>query len=154
MNEVERIVDQMERTHVGDPWTDVPFSELLEDVTHIQAAARPIEEGHSIWEIVLHLITAQELIVELVTGEPEVYEPGDEWPRVTDPSATAWAETVDRFFAGDEQVRETVLFAVGESDLDAPLQEGGSSTYHNLHGYIHHAVYHAGQISTLKKLAS
>jgi len=152
MNAIERIVDQMERIHVGNPWTDRPFSTLLEGVTHIQAAAKPIEDAHSIWEIVLHLITAQELIVDLVREEMRPYEPGDEWPPVTDESDAAWQETLDRFFAGDAEVRETVAYGVPEAELDQPLQEGGTSAYNNLHGYIQHAVYHGGQISLLKRL--
>jgi len=152
MNEIERIVDQMERIHVGNPWTDRPFSRLLEDVNHIQAAAKPVEDGHSIWEIVLHLITAQELIVDLVNGEMRPFEPGDEWPPVTDASGAAWQETLDRFFAGDAEVREAVAFGVPETALDEPFQEGGSSAYNNLHGYIQHAAYHGGQISMLKRL--
>lgn len=152
MNEIERITDQMERIHVGNPWTDRPFSRLLEGVTHIQAAAKPLEDGHSIWEIVLHLITAQELIVDLVRDEMRPFEPGDEWPSVADESDAAWQETLDRFFAGDEEVRETVAFGVPEDVLDEPFQEGGSAAYNNLHGYVQHAVYHGGQISMLKRL--
>jgi len=152
MNEMERILDQMERIHVGNPWTNRPFTTLLEAVTHIQAAAKPIEDSHSIWEIVLHLITAQELIVDLVRGEMRPYEPGDEWPAVIDASDAAWQETVDRFFAGDAEVREVVAYGVPEMELDEPLQEGGSSAYNNLHGYIQHAAYHGGQISMLKRL--
>jgi len=152
MNEVERIVDQMERAHVGDPWTDAPLHNLLEDITHIQAVAKPIPDGHSIWEIVLHLITAQELIVDLVHGESRPYEPGDEWPSVACTSAAAWAETLDRFFAGEAEVRDVVADGVCPEQLDAPFREGGSSAYNNLHGYVQHADYHGGQISLLKKL--
>jgi len=153
MNDVERIVDQMERTHIGNPWTDTPFSRLLEGVTHDIAAAKPIEDAHSIWEIVLHLMTAQELIADLVRGESRPFEPGDEWPPVDDDSAAAWAETVDRFFAGEAEVRDVVSDGVSAEQLDAPFSEGGTSTYNNLHGYIQHAVYHGGQISLLKRLA-
>ena len=152
MDAIERIVDQMERTHVGNPWTGMPFTKLLEDVNHVQAAAMPIEDGHSIWEIVLHLITTQELIVDLVRGEMRPFEPGDEWPPVVDVSAAAWQETLDRFFGGDVEVREAVAFGVPDALLDEPLQEGGSSAYNNLHGYVQHAVYHGGQISMLKRL--
>ena len=152
MNEIERIVDQMERAHIGDPWTDMPFSRLLEDITHHEASAQPIPDSHSIWEIVLHLMTAQQLIVDLVHGMSRPYQPGDEWPPLDDDSAAAWAETMDRFFAGEAEVRDVVSASVAEVQLDKPLREGGTSTYNNLHGYTQHAVYHGGQISMLKKL--
>jgi len=67
----------------------MPFAKLLEDVSQIQAPTKPIEDGHSIWELVLHLITAKELIVDLMHGEMRPYEPGDEWPPVSNASAGA-----------------------------------------------------------------
>jgi len=152
MNAIERIVDQMERTHIGDPWTDRPFRVLLDGVTHRQAAARPIPDAHSIWEIVLHLITAQELIVDLVRGTSRPFQPGDEWPPVGQTSADAWAGTVDRFFAGEAEVRKVVSEGVREDRLDSPFREGGTSAYNNLLGYVEHADYHGGQISLLRKL--
>jgi uncharacterized damage-inducible protein DinB len=38
-----------------------------------------------------------------------------------------------------------------ESRLDEPVAEGLSSAYVTLHGVIQHNIYHAGQISMLKK---
>lgn len=153
MDEIERIVDQMEHAHIGNPWTDKPFKALLVGISHEMAAARPLADAHSIWEILLHLMTAQELIIDLVQGTSRPYRPGDEWPSVEDESAAAWAEAVERFFAGEAQVREVVSAGVTEEQLDNPFREGGTSAYNNLHGYVQHAVYHGGQISLLKALS-
>ena len=60
MREVDRMLDQMERAHVGDPWTSAPLVPLLDGLTAKQASAKPIPDAHSIWEIVLHLIVTQE----------------------------------------------------------------------------------------------
>jgi len=154
MDEVGRAVDQMERAHVGDPWTDVPLVGLLEDLTHETASAKPIPGAHSIWEIVLHLGTAQELIVDLVRDIFRPYEPGDEWPPVGEPTEEAWAAAVEQFRTGEAEVRRVVSEGVKPDQLDEPFREGGSSVYNNLHGYVQHAVYHGGQISVLKKLLS
>jgi hypothetical protein len=153
MSEVERIVDQMKQTHIGNPWTDRPFERILVGVTGEVAASKPIPDAHSIWEIVLHLMTAQELILDLVRGTTRPYEPGDEWPPVQDSSEAAWAETVKAFFDGDAEVRAVVGGEFREEKLDEPFREGGISAYNNLHGYIQHAVFHGGQISLLKILA-
>ena len=45
MNEISRIVDQLEREHAGDPWHGSPLSSILAGVTHTQAAAKPIAVG-------------------------------------------------------------------------------------------------------------
>jgi uncharacterized damage-inducible protein DinB len=152
MDPIERIVDQMERAHVGDPWTDVPLVSLLEDLTHEEAAAKPIPGSHSIWEIVLHLGTAQELIVDLVRGTSRPYEPGDEWPPVGEPTKEAWDAARARFREGEAEVRSVVAEGVLPEQLDAPFREGGTPAYNNLHGYVQHAIYHGGQISVLRRL--
>ena len=152
MREVERIVDQMERAHVGDPWTDVPILPLLESLSHEQAAAKPIRGGHSVWEIALHLLGTQEYIVELTRGISRPFEPGDEWPPVGETTEEAWFAVVERFRIGEAEVRRAVSADVADEQLGEPFRDGGTSAYNNLHGYVQHAVYHAGQISMLKRL--
>jgi len=154
MRETDRIVEQMRRAHVGDSWTDVSLVSLLDGLTSERAAAKPIPGAHSIWEIVLHLITTQTYIVDLVLGSVRPFRPGDEWPPVDEVTEDAWGETVERFRAGEAEVRRVVSDEMSDERLDAPLQEKGTSAYNNLHGYIQHAFYHGGQIGLLKKLAS
>ena len=48
--------------------------------------------------------------------------------------------------------RRTSTFAVGESR--DPAMGSGMTAYANLHGVAQHAMYHAGQIMILKKLAT
>jgi len=154
MREIDRLVDQMEQAHVGDPWTSAPLVPLLDGLTAEQASAKPIPDAHSIWEIVLHLIVTQEYIVELVRDISRPFEPGDEWPSVEERTEDAWRFTVERFRAGEAETREVVAAEVSDERLDAPFREGGTAAYNNLHGYIQHAFYHGGQISVLKRLGS
>ena len=154
MREVGRIVDQMMQAHIGDPWTDVALGGLLDGLTCDQAAGKPIRDAHSIWEIVLHLIATQELIVDLVRGVFRPFQPGDDWPPVGEASEGAWAEAVERFRAGEAEVRRVVSAEFTDERLNEPFREGGTSAYNNLHGYIQHAVYHGGQISMLRRLAT
>jgi uncharacterized damage-inducible protein DinB len=152
MDEVSRIVEQMELAHVGDSWTGVSISGLLGDVSHEKAAARPIPNAHTIWELLLHLIATQELILDLAHGVSRSYEPDTEWPTVGETSEDAWADAVERFTIGETRVRHVVSDEVSSEQLDQPFCEGGTSAYNNLHGYVQHAFYHGGQMSLLKKL--
>lgn len=154
MHELDRIVGQMKQAHIGNPWTDVPLAGLLEGLTSEQAAARPIPNANSIWEIVLHLITTQELIVDLVRGISRSFQPGDAWPPVGEVTEEAWAGVVKQFLAGEAEVRSVLSAEFADDRLDEPFREGGTAAYNNLHGYLQHAVYHGGQISMLKKLAA
>jgi len=152
MRETDRIVDQMMQAHVGEPWTGPSLTGLLDGVTFENAAAKPIAGAHSIWEIVLHLMTTQTYIMDLVRGVGRPFQPGEEWPPIGKTNASAWKETVERFRQGEERVRHTVAEQFADDRLDEPLQNGGSSAYNNLHGYVQHAFYHGGQISMLRKL--
>jgi hypothetical protein len=53
--EVARILDQLQREHEGDPWHGSPLRTLLAGIIPEVAAARPIRNVHSVWEIVLHM---------------------------------------------------------------------------------------------------
>jgi hypothetical protein len=55
MNEIDRIIDQLQREHEGDPWHGSPLRQILTGLTSAQAAARPLPKAHSIWELVLHM---------------------------------------------------------------------------------------------------
>ena len=150
MNEVERIIRQMKQMVYGEAWYGPSLSELLDGVDAAVACAHPIQGTHSIWEIVLHLITTQELILDRIRNVSRPFTPGDEWPPVDDMSESAWKSAAANLLDGDEKVRAAVA-GFAEKDLDRPLVEGSSSAYNNFHGYVQHAIYHAGQIGLLIK---
>lgn len=150
MNELARIIEQMKQATHGNAWHGPSLSELLEGVNAATACAHPILDTHSVWEVVLHLITTQELILDRIQCIARPFTPGDEWPLVGDPSESAWKETVNNLLDGDAKVRAAAI-DFPEAALDSPLIEGSSSAYSNFHGYIQHAIYHAGQISLLIK---
>jgi len=152
MSEIRRIVEQMEAIHAGDSWAGANLADSVKGLTWEQAAAHPVPESHSIWEITLHLITTQLYIVDLCRGISRPFEPGDEWPAIEVKNQQAWDDTVERFLAGEAETRTVVAGELEIDALDAPFRKGGSSVYSTLHGYIHHALYHGGQISMLRRL--
>ncbi|MFC2095594.1 DinB family protein [Candidatus Bipolaricaulota bacterium] len=153
MNGVSRIQRQMKLLHLDEGWASITLRSLLVDIPVQQAFAHPISGAHSIWEIVLHLGTAQQLILDLLRGITRPFTPGDEWPTAEDASESAWASARQALFDADEEIRRE-MEDFPEAKLDDSFHEGGSSAYDTLHGYIQHAYYHAGQISTLKKSSS
>lgn len=149
MNGVSRIQHQMKLLHLDEGWASITLKSLLDDIPVQQAFARPISGEHSIWEIVLHLGTAQQLILDLLRQVSRPFKPGDAWPPVNDTSEAAWIETRQELFDADEEIRRE-MEEFHEDKLDESFFEGGSSAYDTFHGYIQHAYYHAGQISALK----
>ncbi len=153
MNEIDRIREQMKHLFVEEDWVGATIEELLADIP--AEHARPVFAPwrHSIWEIVLHLRTTQQLILDRVRGIDRPFQKGDDWPSVTDPSPDAWERIQKDLLAADEELRAE-LQGFPNAALEKQLTEWGRSAYNNFHGYIQHAYYHAGQISVLKRLTS
>ena len=69
MTELERIRDQFQRSFDGESWLGPPHREILRGIAHERAAARPLGNAHSIWEILLH-VTSTALLEAITTLDP------------------------------------------------------------------------------------
>ena len=150
MTEVERILDQSQRAFEGDAWHGPSLMAILEGVTATQAAARPFSEGHSIWELVVHIAAWEKAGVRRLGGDRASLSDDEDWPKVEDTSEQAWEHAKATLKAGHNEFRDAVA-TVDESKLDQPIVEGLATVYVTLHGIIQHTLYHAGQIAILKK---
>jgi uncharacterized damage-inducible protein DinB len=160
MNEIEGIVDQLQREYGGDAWYGSSLRDLLNGVTAAQAATRPVPRGHSIWELVLHITAWKREVAARMTGRPAGEPPEGDWPAApADGNATeaAWTDALE----GLHQAQVALVSAAGRlppSRLHAPVTDPrnrplgtGVSHYVTLHGVAQHDAYHAGQIAILKK---
>ena len=55
MKETGRINDQLQRAFQGKAWHGPSLKEALAGITADQAAARPVGNAHSIWELTHHI---------------------------------------------------------------------------------------------------
>ena len=155
MNEIERIIDQLEREHAGEPWHGSPLQQILAGISHTQAAAKPLAHAHSIWELVLHIAAWKNETRHRLTGARAGEPQEGDWPVPADATPGNWREAVERL----ELAHRLLVSAV--RDLPEPKlfeptndkrHEGIAATYYELlHGIVQHDVYHAGQIAILKK---
>jgi uncharacterized damage-inducible protein DinB len=152
MSELARIGDQARKMFDGGAWHGPSVLEVLADVGADTAASHPIAGAHSIWELVLHLVAVQDVLLRRVRGEAAGLKTEDFWLAVPPVSESAWAEAVERLKRQEAELRQAIA-AFPEGRLDQPLTAGGSSAYNNFHGYVQHNAYHAGQIALLKKAA-
>jgi uncharacterized damage-inducible protein DinB len=151
VSEIARIQDQLQRAFDGNAWHGPALSALLADVTAGQAAARPIAGAHSIWELVLHIIAWERVVVRRLSRETVVDLPeAENFPTVRDARETAWEKT-RRELARAHQELKGKIGTLEESGLDATVAGQRYSVYVMLHGVIQHNLYHAGQIAILKK---
>jgi len=153
MSETARLADQIRRAFEGEAWHGDSVVELLQGVNAAVAAAHPIKNAHSIWELVLH-IAAWDGAALRRTGGTAVELSGEEnFPPVKDPSEAAWRKAIEQA----KQTHNALVKAVAAFP-DARLQEqvpGKTESYYNFFylfsGIVQHELYHAGQIALLKK---
>ena len=152
MTEIERIADQLERGFDGDAWHGDPLLKILEPVNARQAAATPIRNAHSIWEIVNHIRAWRSAVTARLNGQVrELAGPAD-WPPVADTSETAWRDCIRDLVHRHQAFMEAVR-TFPESKLYENAPNRDHSYYVMLHGMVQHDLYHAGQIAILKKAA-
>ena len=75
-----------------------------------------------------------------------------DWPPVPDRSEQAWKQTVESFFAHHAQLVETIK-AFADDRLEATVPGRTYNFYRLFQSTTQHAVYHAGQIALLRKVA-
>ncbi len=125
---------------------------MLEDVSSRDAAARPRQGGHSLWELVLHLTawadTWRRRLEGQVLGDPDV---GD-FPPVSATTPEAWADARARLEDAHEKLTERVA-CLTPAELDAIVPGCEYDARFLVRGAIRHTVYHSGQIALLKKAA-
>lgn len=153
MSETARLADQIRRAFEGDAWHGDSVLELLAGVNAATAAARPIKNAHSIWELVLHIAAWDDVVLRRTGGTAVKLSGKQNFPPVKDTSEAAWRKVV-------EYVKHThnELVQVVAAFPDSRLREqvpGKSQDYYNFYymfsGVVQHELYHAGQIALLKK---
>ena len=152
MTEIERIVDQLRRAWSGEAWHGPAISEILSDVDAAKAAARPIPEAHSIWELVLHMTSDRIVAERLTQWHGRDTTPAENFPPVNDVNEKAWKAAREGLHETHRKL-EAVISAWPESRLDDKVPDKPYSVYVMLHGVVQHQLYHAGQIAILKKAA-
>jgi uncharacterized damage-inducible protein DinB len=148
--ETTRIADQLRRAFDGSAWHGPALLEILADVDADTAAARPIANVHSIWELVLHIAVWDRSGLVRLGGEK--YQPSgdDNFPPVAKASEAAWRKAVTDVKKTHEKLVRTVN-ALPDARLWDRVPGKRYDFYHLLHGIAQHELYHAGQIAVLKK---
>jgi uncharacterized damage-inducible protein DinB len=157
LREIDRLVDELQRAHNGDPWHGPSLRAALDGVSAEQAMARPAPSAHTIAEIVLHVRSwTREVTRRLRIGSAQNPADGD-WPKAGVAGDREWTAMLASLDAANAELQEVVA-SLGEAELDERIGDvrdralgSGVSRYVTVHGLAQHHAYHAGQISLLKK---
>jgi uncharacterized damage-inducible protein DinB len=153
------LVDQLERTHDGDPWHGPSRASLLGDVTAAEAKRRPGPTAHSIWELVLHMTAWTREVARRLEGHKAAEPEMGDWPAPPAvPDERAWRAAVTALDEAHAALRETVRIldpsrlAMRVGDERNPPLGTGVTFAQTINGLVQHDAYHSGQIALVKKL--
>jgi uncharacterized damage-inducible protein DinB len=150
LSEPARIADQLRRAFDGDAWHGPAVLEVLADVDAATAAAKPLGDAHSIWELVLHVAAWDGAALRRMSGEKCQPKGEANFPLVANASGAAWRRAVTEMKRTHQALVKTVA-GLDESRLHDRVPGKRYDFYHMLHGMAQHELYHAGQIALLKK---
>ena len=137
-------------------WHGPSLMRALDGVDAEQAMATPIEGRHSIWEIVNHCTYWMEEVDRALRGE-NIFdvEEIEDWPDAGG-SPVEWQANLKKLIETHEKVASRIRDLKPE-DLDRKLEATFGETFFGftfrkmLHGISDHNIYHAGQISLLRR---
>ena len=152
MNESEgvRIADQLRRAFDGSAWHGPAMLEMLEGVDAATAAAKPLPNVHSIWELVLHIAVWDDAALRRLGGMKWQPTGLKNFPPVTKRTEAMWRKAVAATKRTHDRLVRTVA-VLPDLRLRERVPGKRYDFYHMLHGIAQHELYHAGQIAILKK---
>ncbi len=149
--EIMRLDEQLRRALEGEAWHGPSVLEVLAGVSAEQAASYPIAGAHSMWELVLHLGSDYALVLRRLAGDGRRLTPEEDWPSCPPATDENWQHAVEELRLLNQELRQAVR-AFPEERLDEPLvPEPPYTAYTQFIGVTQHNLYHAGQVSLLKR---
>lgn len=148
MREIERILDQLNRSWGGPSWTGVDIQPLLDEISEERARAHPLPNAHSILELTAHMTTWMNAVAARLGGDTRELTPDEDW---RDVSQLTWSAAITEMENAQSHLSD-VIARLTPDDLDKKVAGRKYTIYVMLHGVIQHNLYHAGQIGLLKKV--
>lgn len=152
MSEATTISAMLKSVVEGPAWHGPSVIEQLEGMTAAQARRKPLENAHSIWEILLHMAAWQDYALRVLDGGDASPLEGDaDWPPVpAEQDENAWEAAKRSYGGGMRDLRERVVH-LDDAQLHKSVPGRDFPMKVLLHGVVHHNLYHCGQIALLKK---
>ena len=153
MSQVDMVVNELKRCFDGEAWHGPALMEILDGVDARTAAARPLPNAHSIWELVLHIAAWEDVVRRRIHGETCTLADEQNFAPVEAADDSAWQKALKNLRDRHARLLETVS-ALPESRLHDPVPGKDYHLLFMLLGTVQHAAYHGGQIALLKRASS
>jgi len=151
--EVQHIITSLKEVLDGSPWYGLPMYKALNDVEPACVFMNPDEKGHSLIELLYHVLTwAQFTLNRMEDPDSSVawFDGEGDW-REINPMVNTWKNGLAELKSTHERIIK-VLEAKDDSFLEAPVKSREYNMGYMLRGLVQHNIYHLGQMIYVKKL--
>ncbi len=151
-NAVGDIVLRLETALNGEPWFGRSAYSILKEINPALVFMKAGNGGHSLSDLLWHMITWAQFTLDRVEKKPEPDMPAFEsldW-RPIDPSMNSWKNGIQEFKSVYEQII-TLLKTKNDSFLEDKVEYRNYNFRFLLNGLIEHTIYHLGQIAYAQK---
>jgi uncharacterized damage-inducible protein DinB len=153
--EIKRIHKNISAIYNGQPWYGDNVLSFLSGLSAEKAALKPEKLNHSIAEIVCHMTAWHYFVIEKIKGNA-VYEVLDtelNWQKLMKLNEAEWKNIQDDLLKSQIELLQQIE-QMPESMMSSTVDGRKYNFRLMLHGIAQHDIYHAGQISIIRKLVS
>ncbi|MDB5204952.1 MAG: DinB family protein [Flavisolibacter sp.] len=126
---------------------------LVSEIDEATAFTRPNNQ-HSILELVWHMVTWREFIIDrLKPAKTAAYFEENDWRELDHTDKTLWPTGLQKL----QETQEQLLYLFQNTEdaiLNQPVKERSYDFRKLLHGLIQHDIYRLGQIAYINKFIS
>ena len=153
---IENIIQQLEEVQNGKLWIGSNFDSKLNQVNEKSAFLRPIENLHSVAEIISHLtLWRKETILKIKTGKGSKTDDCEEnwlanhkleilgWDNIKLEYDKTLSELIDLLKSKDDEF-------LNEQYYDTDFKDNYEYRF-VINGMLHHDIYHLGQLGIIIK---
>ena len=157
MSITEQLEQELNKVLSGQPWYGSPIYDILGQVTFETAYEKPAKGVHSIAQIILHMLSWTEEVMDRMNGMTASTPSSGDWPDPGAPDEQKWQLWVEDLKLVNVNLIKIIRDFLDEQWDDKIDDKRGyePTTYEELiHGFFQHQIYHAGQIALLVKMVN
>jgi len=151
--EIPLLIDLYDEAYDKKSWHGPNLRSAIRGVTARQAAWRPEEGRHNIWEFTVHAAYWKYVVRRKLTGEKRGSFPlagSNFFPRPVECTEAAWRQDIQLLETQHQDLRRVIL-NLPQTRREEPKK--WKAVLHLIRGAAAHDLYHAGQIRLLRRLA-
>jgi uncharacterized damage-inducible protein DinB len=151
----EKLEKELTNVLSGHPWYGSPIYNILGKITFESAYEKPSPAAHNVAEILLHVLSWTEEVMDRMNGMTASVPSSGDWPPTGAPDEKKWADWIEDIKLANVNLIKIIRdFPEEQWDELIDDQRGSEpvTTYSEMiYGFIQHQIYHTGQIALLVK---